>query len=191
MLLADLICHSHTPPILLAVEGLCLSSNEPFSSRFHQEVIDLLFVHSIECPFQLSACANKVATIVASDNPNISSPADESAECLNKAISGHTVCCLYMKSTTAQACKHCGILFVHFSAFFDQPWLKHIYITVAKRWFLYQLLFWKVTHLFAMDTFQYHWFHSSSIIDYPESIVPYFIYCHSSATMSNPSVIKI
>ena len=81
--------------------------NQPLSFQFHQEVFGLLFAHFIEYHFQFSTCSNKVATIVASDGPNNSSPADESLECLNKAISGQTVCCLYMNSTAAQACKHC------------------------------------------------------------------------------------
>ena len=89
MLLADLISHFHSAPKLLAVGGLCLQINH--SSQFHQEVIDFLSVHFIECPFQLSACSDKVATIVTSDNPNISSPTDESPECLNKAVSFHTL----------------------------------------------------------------------------------------------------
>ena len=101
--------------------------NQPLSFQFHQEVVGLLFAHVIECHFQFSTCSNKVATIVASDDPNNSSPADESLECLNKAISGQTVCCLYMNSTAAQACKHCHIFCVFYSLWSDmaQTFLHH------------------------------------------------------------------
>ena len=120
MFLADLICRSHTPPILFSFGGLYLQIKHSPPSFIKKPLIDLLFANFTECPFQLNACSNKVATNVASDNPNISSPNDESPECLNKAMSCHTVRCPYMGSTTAQAYVHCAITFVYFSTFFYQ-----------------------------------------------------------------------
>ena len=44
MLLADLICRSHTPPILLAVEGLCFQINHSSPSSIKKSSIFFLFI---------------------------------------------------------------------------------------------------------------------------------------------------
>ena len=44
MLLADLICRSHTPPILLAVEGLCFQINHSPPSSIKKSSIFFLFI---------------------------------------------------------------------------------------------------------------------------------------------------
>ena len=186
--LVDLTCCFHTPPTILAVRWLCLQSD-------HSPPSSILKTFIFSYPFHWILFSAQVANIVTWDNADISSLIDESPECLNKAMSYHTVCFLYVNSTTAKACEHCAIPFVYLLTLFDQKWPKHFYITVDKRWFLYRPLFWKDTHLlltssFAINTFRNHLFHISSTIDCPESIVPYFIYCYSSTTMSIPSVIK-
>ena len=106
-----------------------MSLNEPLAFQFHQQVVNLFFVHFTEYPYQLNTCSNEVATISALNNPNIFSPTGVSPECSNKAISCHIVCCLYVNSTTAQECEQCTMaLVVYFDLF------STFYITVAERW---------------------------------------------------------
>ena len=63
ILLAYQICRSHTPPMLLAMGGLC----------WNHEITDPFLVHFAKWLPQLNACINRVGPIVTSSHPNISS----------------------------------------------------------------------------------------------------------------------
>ena len=113
-----------------------LSLSNPFSSHFHQKIIDFGMIHLNECFPQFDVCPNKIGSIISTDHPDISSSANESSQCQYEAISTHAVCSFNMHCSARHTCKNCSIIFSLFATIFNHKWSKHVDTTVGIRWFL-------------------------------------------------------
>ena len=144
----DASCRSYLSfphsPILLLVEGLCFQINHSHSSSIKKLLVFFLpmslnaIFSSAPAPTKLLPLLLQMILII----PLL-------LMSLLSAWMKLSVVKLFVVSIwTAQLHKHVNIaiFFVYFTAF-DQTWPKHFYTTVAKRWFLNQSLFWKVTHI--------------------------------------------
>ena len=140
----DASCRSYMSfphsPILLVVERLCFQINHSHSSSIKKLLVFFLPI-SLNAIFSSAPAPTKLLPLLLQMILIILLLL---MSLLSAWIKLSVVKLFVVSIWTAQLHKHVNI--VYFTAF-DKTWLKHFYTTVAKRWFLNQSLFWKVTHM--------------------------------------------